>query len=453
MTRTFYPEQLLPILQRLPEARRYWIAFSGGLDSSVLLHALSQLGDQLPTPLSVIHVDHGLSAHSAAWSAQCRQQCQALGIELNEIKVEVDSRGRGIEAAAREARYAAFAEVMGEGEMLLTAHHQDDQAETLLLQLLRGGAVRGLAAMPVSRPFAAGWLGRPLLALGREALQAYAEAQGLAWIDDPSNFDTTLERNFLRHELLPMLEQRRGGTKQLLARSAGHFAESAELLDELAAEDLLSVSAAEGVIAISTLKALSTPRQRNLLRYWLRRLGLPVADSRNLQRIIDEVLPAAVDAMPLVCWHGAEVRRYRDNLYAMSPLPAVPDELPPLPWSGETLMVLPAGLGELRKRRLVGKGLREELLSSAEVTIGWRRGGEAMALAGRSGHHALKKLYQEAAIPPWERGRRPLLFIDGQLAQVAGLWSDSRFACGENEQGILFEWSLTIEMTGENNDN
>ncbi len=452
MTRTFYPEQLLPILQRLPEARRYWIAFSGGLDSSVLLHALSQLTQDLP-PISAIHIDHGLSADSVNWSAQCRQQCQVLGIELHEIKVEVNSRGRGIEAAAREARYAAFAGVMGEGEMLLTAHHQDDQAETLLLQLLRGGAVRGLAAMPEFRPFAAGWLGRPLLALGREALQAYAEAQGLVWIDDPSNFDTTLERNFLRHDLLPLLEQRRGGTKQLLARSAGHFAESAELLDELAAEDLISVAAGEGGIAISALKALSVPRQRNLLRYWLRRLGLPVADSRNLQRILDEVLPAAEDGAPLVSWAGAEVRRYRDGLYAMSRLLPVIDAEPPLPWNGEAVMALPDGLGELRTRRVVGSGLREELLSSASVTIGWRCGGERLALAGRDGHHTLKKLYQEAAVPPWERERRPLIFIDSELAQVAGLWSDSRFACGANGQGILFEWSLTIEMTGENNDN
>lgn len=453
MSNTFHPEQLLPVLQRLPQASRYWLAFSGGLDSTVLLHALSQLGKKLPAPLAVIHVDHGLAANSAAWASRCRQQCEALGLSLQQEQVVVDSRKRGVEAAAREARYDVFTSVLGEGEMLLTAHHQDDQAETLLLQLLRGGGVRGLAAMPEYRPFAAGWLGRPLLGFSRESLQGYAETQGLTWIEDPSNFDTTLERNFLRHELLPLLEQRRGGMNSLLARSAGHFAEAAGLLDELAAQDLAHTAVAgERALSIPLLQALPTARQRNLLRHWLRRLGLSIPDSRNLQRILDELLPAAVDAEPLVSWRGTELRRYRDRLYAMSPLPPLPQEWSPLRWSGEAVTVLPGGLGELQLIRSIGNGLREELLVG-KVTIGWRRGGEVLLLPGRGGHHALKKLYQEVALPPWQRGRRPLLYIDGQLAQVAGLWTDSRFACGVNEQGIRFEWSPAIEMPGENDDN
>jgi tRNA(Ile)-lysidine synthase len=461
----FHPEQLLPILRHLPVTGHYWLAYSGGLDSSVLLHALAQLGAELPAPLSVIHVDHGLSPHSAAWSARCREQCAALGLSLREVRVAVERRRqRGVEAAAREARYAVFAELLGVGETLLTAHHQDDQAETLLLQLLRGGGVRGLAAMPEQRPFAAGRLARPLLGFSRVALQYYAEAEGLEWVEDPSNFDTALERNFLRHELLPLLEQRRGGMRPLLARSAGHFAEAAGLLDELAAQDLAAVAVVEmsggAALSITALGSLPAARQRNLLRYWLRTLGLALPDSRNLQRILDELLPAAVDAAPLVSWPGAEVRRYRDRLHAMSPLPPLPDRSVSLSWGGEVVTALPAGLGVLRMTRAPGIGMREELLAG-EVTIGWRRGGEVLALPGRSGHHALKKLYQEAAIPPWERGRRPLLYIDGQLAQVAGLWSDSRFACGANEPGISFAWfagietglETAIEMAGENDDN
>ncbi|MCW8919149.1 MAG: tRNA lysidine(34) synthetase TilS [Gammaproteobacteria bacterium] len=460
----FHPEQLLPILQRLPATDRYWLAYSGGLDSSVLLHALARLGAALPAPLSVLHVDHGLSLHSAAWSARCREQCAALGLSLHEVRVTVERRQGGVEAAARAARYAAFAERLGTGETLLTAHHQDDQAETLLLQLLRGGGVRGLAAMPPQRPFAAGLLARPLLGFSREALKAYAEAEGLGWVEDPSNFDTVLERNFLRHKLLPLLERRRGGMRPLLARSADHFAEAAGLLDELAAQDLAVVVQERGgaaALSIAALRGLSVARQRNLLRYWLRTLGLAPPDSRNLQRILDELLPAAVDAMPLVSWPGAEVRRYRDRLHAMSPLPLPPPVAwPPLRWGGEAVTRLPAELGVLQMTRVAGHGIREALLAG-EVTIGWRRGGEALALPGRGGHHLLKKLYQEAAIPPWERGRRPLLYIDGQLAQVAGLWSDSRFACGANEPGIVFEWlsgsgaggETAIEMVGENNDN
>lgn len=454
MFKTFHPKQLLPLLQNLPATGRYWLAFSGGLDSSVLLQALAQLGAQLPAPLSVIHVDHGISANSAAWSAWCRQQCEALGFPLHERRVVVDSRKRGVEAAAREARYTAFAGLLGAGEMLLTAHHQDDQAETLLLQLLRGGGVRGLAAMPAYRPFATGWLARPLLGFSREALQGYAEAQGLTWIEDPSNFDTTLERNFLRQDLLPLLEQRRSGVKAILARSADHFAESAKLLDELAAQDRVAVEV-EGAAALSIplLQGLSTSRQRNLLRYWLRSIGMTVPDSRNLQRILDELLPAAADAEPLVSWPGTELRRYRDRLYAMSPLPSGPEQWPLLPWCGEAVTELPAGLGELCLLEVAGNGICAGRLYSGTVTIGWRHGGETLALPGRAGHHALKKLYQEVGLPPWERRRRPLLYIDGQLAQVAGLWTDSRFACGENEQGIRFEWSPAIEMPSENNDN
>ena len=464
MSNTFHPEQLLPLLQRLPATGRYWLAFSGGLDSTVLLHALTQLGTALPAPLSVLHVDHGLSPHSASWSARCREQCAARGLSLHEVRVAVERRQGGVEAAARAARYAVFAERLGAGETLLTAHHQDDQAETLLLQLLRGGGVRGLAAMPPQRPFAAGLLARPLLGFSREALQAYAEAEGLEWVEDPSNVDTALERNFLRHELLPLLERRRGGMRPLLARSAGHFAEAAGLLDELAAQDLAAVTAqgpgGAASLSLAALQTLSVARQRNLLRYWLRTLGLPPPDSRNLQRILDELLPAAVDAEPLVSWPGAEVRRYRDGLYAMPPLPPLPEEWPPLRWGGEAVTLLPAGLGVLRMTRVAGHGVREALLAG-EVTIGWRCGGEVLSLPGRGGHHMLKKLYQEAAIPPWERGRRPLIYIDGQLAQVAGLWSDSRFSCEANEPGISFEWlhgsgtciETGIEMPGENNDN
>lgn len=466
MSNTFHPEQLLPILQRLPATGRYWLAFSGGLDSSVLLHALTQLGTALPAPLSVLHVDHGLSPHSAAWSARCREQCAARGLLLHGVRVTVERRQGGVEAAARAARYAVFAERLGAGETLLTAHHQGDQAETLLLQLLRGGGVRGLAAMPPQRPFAAGLLARPLLGFSREALQAYAEAEGLEWVEDPSNVDTALERNFLRHELLPLLERRRGGMRPLLARSAGHFAEAAGLLDELAAQDLAAVTAqgpgGAASLSLAALQGLSVARQRNLLRYWLRTLGLAPPDSRNLQRILDELLPAAVDAMPLVSWPGTEVRRYRDGLYAMPPLPPLLEEWPPLRWRGAAVTLLPAGLGALQMTRVAGRGIREEWLAG-EVTIGWRSGGEVLALPGRSGHHLLKKLYQEAAIPPWARGCRPLLYIDGQLAQVAGLWSDNRFACGVNEPGIVFEWlsvrgtamtsETDIEIAGENNDN
>ena len=346
-----------------------------------------------------------------------------------------------------------FADTLEEGDLLLTAHHQDDQAETLLLQLLRGGGVRGLAAMPALRRLAKGWLARPLLGVSRDELRHYAESHGLKWIEDPSNFDTSLERNYLRRELLPQLEQRRSGTAALLARSARHFAESAELLDELAEQDFRSaVSGEEEALMIPALQRLSGARQRNLLRYWIRHSGFLVPDSKNLQRILDELIPAASDTSPLVSWPGVEVRRYRDRVFVMPPLAKVLDDKAVLPWRGEVAMPLPGRMGELRMERVQGRGLKAKFLDKG-ITIGWRQGGEEMEISGRGGHHTLKKLFQETGVPPWERERRPLIFIGGKLAQVAGLWTEKAFICDAGEQGVTFEWSYAIENSSENKDN
>lgn len=447
---------LLSTLQALAPARRYHVAFSGGLDSTVLLHLLAGLRDELSGELVALHVDHGLSSESEAWSAHCRGFCERLGVPLQSETVEVHGRrDQGLEAAARQARYAVFEQSLGEDELLLTAHHQDDQAETLLLQLLRGGGVRGLAAMPPRRRLGVGWLVRPLLEVSRERLQAYAGEQGLDWIDDPSNFDTSLERNYLRHTLLPQLERRRGGLRPLLARSAGHFAESARLLDELARMDRERAHCGGECLEISALQRLSPERCRNLLRYHIRRLGLPLPQHSHLQRILDELLPARADATPLVSWPGAEVRRYRDQLYCMPPLQAVPPAGLSLPWDGHSVPQLPQGMGRLWLEADTGQGIPPALLQGRRCELQLRRGGEKLQPAGRgSGHHCLKKLYQEAGVAPWLRQRLPLLFVDGVLAQVPGLWTAQRFAVGQGEVGIMLHWTLSaIENTAQNDDN
>lgn len=446
---------LLTTLQALPPASRYFVAFSGGLDSTVLLHLMASLRDELNAGLVALHIDHGLSRHSAEWSAQCGAFCERLDVAFEPHRATVEQQaGHGLEAAARHARYAVFEEVLGKGEVLLCAHHRDDQAETLLLQLLRGGGVHGLAAMPPVRPLGQGLLARPLLEQPREALRHYAEAEGLAWIEDPSNFDTGLERNYLRHTLLPQLTGRREGIRDVLVRSAGHFAESAALLDELAAQDLAQAERPQAALSVEVLTGLSPQRCRNLLRYAIRQRGLPLPDHRHLHRILAEVLPASVDAMPLVAWPGAEVRRYRDRLYLLSPLPPPPQSALALEWSGGDEMRLPDGLGVMRLRRQQGEGIRPSHLQTRTCSIRWRQGGEVLQPAGRGEHHALKKLYQEAGLPPWERNRRPLLYLDGQLAQVAGLWSAAEFAASPGEEGIVFDWApLVVEKGWQNKDN
>lgn len=446
---------LLITLQALPPARRYLVAFSGGLDSTVLLHLMVALRDELDREISALHIDHGISVHSADWSAQCRAFCTRLEVPFEHRRVEVKRQGEhGLEAAARHARYEAFGTALGGGEMLLTAHHRDDQAETLLLQLLRGGGVHGLAAMPTWRHFCHGMIARPLLGQPREALQRYAEAERLAWIEDPSNFDTGLERNWLRHSLLPQLAERRAGVREVLARSAGHFAESAALLDDLALQDLAHAEREQATLSVAALRRLSPERCRNLLRYAVRQRGLPLPDHRHLHRILDEVLSAATDAMPLVAWPGAEVRRYRDRLFLLRPLPPLPESTLELHWNGEEAISLPAGLGILRARQVAGEGCALPRLQGGECTIRWRRGGERLQPAGRAGHHELKKLYQEAGIPPWERNRRPLICLDGNVVQVPGLWSASNCVATAEETGIVFDWQpFPVEKGRQNNDN
>ncbi|MGM0593932.1 MAG: tRNA lysidine(34) synthetase TilS [Pseudomonadota bacterium] len=448
-------QHLLDTLAGLPSVPHYWVAFSGGLDSTVLLHLLASLRGELALSINALHVDHGLAPQSRQWSAQCRTVCEQLNIPFRLESVAVDmSQGKGLEAAARHARYAVFERVVGEGEALLTAHHRDDQAETLLLQLLRGGGVHGLAAMPLQRPLGNGHLLRPLLDIPRQRLRAYAEAHGLSWIDDPSNFDTALERNYLRHTLLPQLAERRAGIRDVLARSAGHFAESATLLDELAKLDRQQASDGEGRLSVSALNALTPERCRNLLRYHLRQVGLPVPTHAVLQSILDEVLLAREDAAPLVAWSGAEVRRYRDSLYCMPPLPVVPAEISGIPWDGSSPLQLPGGLGEVSVIRRQGAGISPSLLQGARCELRLRQGGERIELRGRLGCHELKKLYQEAGLPPWERERRPLLYIDGELAQVAGLWTAAPWAAQCGEEGVLLHWRATaIEKRQQNDDN
>lgn len=447
-------QHLLTLLQSQSPATRYWVAFSGGLDSTVLLHLMTSLRDVLDAPLLALHVDHGLSKHSVDWSRHCRDICDALNVSLTTEQVSVATdNGKGLEAAARHARYVVFEKVLAQGDVLLSAHHRDDQAETVLLQLLRGGGVHGLAAMPLRRPLGSGTLLRPLLDLPRSELEAYADEHGLKWIDDPSNFDTALERNYLRHTLLPQLEQRRAGTHKVLARSALHFAESAHLLDELAAEDRQAALGEGGVLSLHILRTLSPARCRNLLRYHCRQLGMPLPEAAQLQQVMEELLPAAEDAMPLVSWPGVEVRRYRDGVWFMSPLSPLPAQLEPMHWNGAETPHWPTELGELRVVREKGRGVSPQKLR-AGGTLQLRRGGESLVLPGRYGHHELKKLYQEAGVPPWERERCPLLYIDGELAQVAGRWTAEKFAVAEEEEGILLQWSaFAIEKEEQNDDN
>jgi tRNA(Ile)-lysidine synthase len=433
---SFTPAQLLDQLAQLPPARRYWLAYSGGCDSTVLLYALAMLRDELPVELRALHVNHNLHEAAPEWAAHCHAVSEALGIPLYEVNVDARaSKGESPEAAARAARYRIFHEVLAAGDGLLLAHHRDDQAETLLLQLLRGSGPRGLAAMPFHRPLGAGWLGRPLLNFSRRALCQYADAEGLQWIDDPSNFDTEFDRNFLRQQVMPLLQQRWPAGASTLARTAGLQAEAAELLHQLAEEDWQHTAGPQtDSLHIEALLQLTPERQRNLLRYWIDSVNhLPLPDQQRLSRILTEVIPAAEDAQPCIRWPGGQVRRYAGLLYLLA--------ADPQPVSGPLAWDLCDDL-ELADGRVLtvvavsGEGLQAGLQSNKTLSVRFRQGGEMCRPVGRGHHHELKKLFQEWGVPPWERARVPLLYVGEELAAVVGYCVCEPYHAPQQQAGL-----------------
>lgn len=407
--------RLLNALSAWRNAPGWAVAFSGGLDSTVLLHLLAGLvkREQLP-PLRAIHIQHGLQTVAQAWPAHCQRVCAALGVPLLVREVQVKP-GASLEQAARDARYEAFVELLGSDEVLLTAQHRDDQAETLLFRLLRGAGARGLAAMPETRPLGVGQLVRPLLDVSRAELEGYARANGLDWVEDPSNRDERFSRNFLRQQVLPQLTQRWPQAVASMARSAAHLSEAQALLDELAQADLAAIDEASRFawlplpsLPLAPLLALSAARQRNLLRHWLAPLT-PLPDSDHWAGWVS-LATAAADAAPVWRLARGELQRADGRLWWLSG-PWL-QSLPPidLPLTATTQLPLP-GNGHVR---LLGQA------HEGALQVRYRHGGEALRLAGR-GRRDLKRLLNEAGVPGFLRQRLPLLYRGGELLAVANV--------------------------------
>lgn len=414
--------RLAEVLGELPPSTRVWVAYSGGRDSHVLLHALTTLGERFHLRLQAVHVDHALHEQSAGWAEHCRRVCDKLGVPLQVERVAIErSAGESLEAVARDARYQALTRIIAAGDWLVTAHHLDDQAETLLLALLRGSGVHGLAAMPERARLGEGVLWRPLLGIARDQLDAYALEQQLEWIDDPSNSDTGFDRNWLRQRLMPLLSERWPAAASCLARSAEHCAAAVELVDA-AADDALAECGGRWrhTLSVDALLRLPPRLRAATLRHWFSTQGLPRPDSRHLARIEREVLGARVDANPLVAWHGCEVRRYRGSLFALAPLPPAPGELVIHWMSGESK--LGAGLGLVQLLSRDGETLNPEDLFPRGLDIHFGMSAVRCRRDGRGHHRPLKKGFQDAAIPPWLRAYVPMLYHQGTLIAVADLW-------------------------------
>ncbi|ALG68689.1 tRNA lysidine(34) synthetase TilS [Beggiatoa leptomitoformis] len=412
----------------------WWVAYSGGLDSSVLLQALACLRTEFPqVTIRAIHIHHGLNPAATDWVQHCQSVCQTLAIEcvVRYVNVQVPA-GESLEACAREARYRAFTDILSTDEVLLTAQHADDQAETVLLQLLRGAGTTGLAAMPMQSHFAQGYLYRPLLDVTRATLEQWAKQQKLTWVNDSSNDDTRFTRNFLRHDIIPRLQQRWTSINQTLCRVAQHQAEADALLQELAIQDLQTCKRHEkNQLTIPSLIQLSPARQRNVLRYWLQQLDFSLPSTAQLAQITDKLLTAKTDAQPLIRWQGVEIRRYQAVLYALSPLPPVPTAYQAI-WQPPTTLSLP--LGKLTATATLGQGIKQ----TAALTIRLRQGGESCYLRGL--HREVKTLLQAEHIPAWLRPFFPLIYVGETLAAIPMIAVCDGFQAQTGEKGWNIAW-------------
>jgi len=423
-------ENLAQQLNQLAEQykiKTWCLAYSGGIDSQVLLHLLHL------TKLNVIavYIDHGLQTESSAWAKHCEQQCKQLEIPFQCIQVNASPEKRqSPEAAARTARYAALKKIVLDGVCLLTAQHQDDQAETVLLQLLRGGGAAGLAAMPEINSFSKGWHCRPLLETTQQAIKNYANQNQLKWVEDPSNQQQQYDRNYLRHTVIPAIQQRWTSMNKTLTVFAQQQAENSNLLDALAEIDLRSVLQSDNSLDILRLTELDNARLRNTLRFWIKSFHGPMPSRAVLQQIVQQIFNPSHDTHALISWADVEVRRYKDSLYLLNKISHDASQV--IEWDGTGSLYVPSLDKHIQfEQRPSTKAqsfvLKAEVLS-LPLIVRFRQGGERIRPAGRSGRHDLKSLFQEAAVPPWQRDRIPLLYTGEVLIAVTGYWLADEFA-------------------------
>jgi len=414
--------------------------FSGGVDSTVLLHVLSTLAPRFGFALRAVHVNHGISPNADDWSRFCGRICRRLDVPLETRRVSVgSSRGRGMEQAARQARRAALGKTRADSIAL--AHHLDDQAETVLLNLLRGAGLRGASGMPAVGRLGAKLLLRPLLEVPRAELLRYARDKGLQWIEDESNQNAALARNFLRLRVTPLIEQRYPRWREALARAARHFGEA----DALLAKKFSRAGSADR-LRLAQLRDAPLPEARVLLREYLAARGLRPPTARRLAEMLRQLTLAAPGARVELSHDGAVVRTYRGEL-RIEGRPAAPVAFGPVQWTGQRRIVLAALGGEIRFRRVRGAGLALAKLEGGPLRLHLRNGGERLQPDPRRPRRTLKNLFQEAGIPAWRRDRLPLLSCGEDLVWVPGLGIDARYRAGAGAPGLAPEWVPSGDAT------
>jgi len=438
----FTAQGLLHALQSLPAAQAYIVGFSGGADSTALLHALNSIRQQLKTPVSAVHVNHGLHENADQWQLECEVFCDQNEIELVCLKIELQNcSGRGLEAEARHLRYEAMSALLKPGTSLLTAHHADDQAETLLLNLMRGSGVDGLSAMPDSRPLGEGLLQRPVLGFQNTALREYLRANNIKWTEDPSNSYLNHDRNFMRHEIIPSLEKRwpEVGKRLLLTRKA--MTDARRLLERLADENLRQNFVHPMVLNIAP-KLLDEPELLKLvIRRWMKQSGAPSIPAYRLETFYEQIQQANSEHKVTVQWDGWSLRLFKQQLWLdtdgnISPCATVK-------W--------PQGHSEIDLGKAIGRMVfngndengtqsKDIGLSIGEICVSGRNQLQRMDIYKGGHHRSLKNVFQEAGIPPWLRDCIPVCELDGELVSIGDWCFSDRFASWMSENDVKLSW-------------
>jgi tRNA(Ile)-lysidine synthase len=415
------------------------VALSGGADSAVLLTALSQLEPPFRRlPVRAVHVDHGLQPAAADFCRACEALCRRLGVRLDTISVTVDAHGGvSLEAAARAARYAGLAREFKGGECLVTAHHAEDQAETLLLQLLRGAGLKGMSAMPACRPWQGGWHLRPLLGVTKAELRKFGEQAGVPAVHDPMNDDPRFDRVYLRGQLWPLIEARWPGAATALSRGARHLAEGQELLDQAAAKSVQALRDGH-TLTVPGLRLLSPTEQVNTLRYWIDANHVALPPTSRLIEALRQILAADADHLPAIVWGGHALRRYRDRLFLTPAIaPAVGETSEWHAAAGKPLE-LSNGLGSLHWEVQCG-GLDPARLP-AVLVVRPRRGGETLKPHPRAATQTVQHLCQSLGVLPWLRDALPMVYAGKELIAVGDLWQDARWCVPAPASGFACRW-------------
>ena len=448
---TFEVNHLSEHLNKFNKANHLYVGYSGGLDSHVLLHVIIELIGK--KRITAVHVNHQLSSNSDIWQKHCEDRCLEIGVDIICKTVSIKNRGTGIEDAARNARYSVFEKLLKKNDLLILAHHADDQIETMLFRLFRGSGIKGMSGMPISRLLGNGELFRPLLPFFRRDLESYASANQINWIEDDSNLDIAFDRNFIRHKLIPTINERWPNSSFKLNRSANIFAESDFLINILAQKDFKIVKeVSERVgwsISIDKLNGFEIIRQKNILRYWFNLHNLTLPSYAVLDNALNQMIGSKIDAEPIVSWGDLQLRRFNKKLYLLplnfeDPNYSVKKkkgrellEKNSIKWDGSSHLILPDSSSLCVKLKIKG-GLRIDVKKNLEIRF--RSGGERCKPQGRSGSNTLKKLFQEYSLEPWLRNNIPLIYIDNRLAAVGDLWVCDEFCAEPDELGIQLEW-------------